>query len=116
MNTVVNTYNWNEDMTKYILKYQPKRWKVFQCLLIEGENCTTSSNDNSSNDIDSQNSIESGDKSESFSKSQPLRDGTKFVISNEKFEHFLNTHKNVDCLVPENNETMRVKSILYEFV
>uniref|UniRef100_A0A1I8F5M5 Radical_SAM domain-containing protein n=1 Tax=Macrostomum lignano TaxID=282301 RepID=A0A1I8F5M5_9PLAT len=39
INTVVNTHNWQEDMADQILDLNPCRWKVFQCLLIGGENC-----------------------------------------------------------------------------
>ena len=38
LNTVVNTYNYQEDMTAHITALDPVRWKVFQCLLLEGEN------------------------------------------------------------------------------
>ena len=32
--------NVDEDMTEAIKRLQPIRWKVFQCLLIEGENAS----------------------------------------------------------------------------
>ncbi len=35
---MVNTYNVDEDMTAEILRLNPVRWKVFQCLLLDGEN------------------------------------------------------------------------------
>lgn len=61
----------------------PVRWKVFQCLLIEGENC---------GDID---------------PVKKMQDATDQVVTREQFQHFLNTHRNVKCLVPESNEAMR---------
>jgi len=38
LNTVVNKYNWEEDMNNEIDEIKPFRWKVFQVLLLEGEN------------------------------------------------------------------------------
>ncbi|KAJ5008625.1 Radical S-adenosyl methionine domain-containing protein 2 [Colletotrichum sp. SAR 10_99] len=38
LNTVVNIYNWDEDMAAQIAELAPFRWKVFQCLIVEGEN------------------------------------------------------------------------------
>ena len=38
MNTVVNKYNYQEDMQEAVRKLDPVRWKVFQCLPIEAEN------------------------------------------------------------------------------
>ena len=38
VNTVVCSLNWDEDMTRLITQFQPFRWKVFQCLIITGEN------------------------------------------------------------------------------
>ena len=35
---VVNVHNKDEDMTMHIQELEPTRWKVFQCLLIGGEN------------------------------------------------------------------------------
>lgn len=57
----------------------PVRWKVFQCLLIEGEN----------------------------SGEDALREAERFLISNEEFETFLERHKEVSCLVPESNQKMK---------
>ncbi|CAI9537152.1 unnamed protein product [Staurois parvus] len=79
INSVINHYNVDEDMTKEIEMISPIRWKVFQCLIIDGENC--------------------GDDA--------LRQAEKFVISDEEFRGFLNRHKNMKCLVPESNQQMR---------
>ena len=38
INTVVTTATLTEDMVPYLLRLQPSRWKVFQCLLMAGEN------------------------------------------------------------------------------
>jgi hypothetical protein len=37
VNTVVCSLNWDEDMTRPITRFQPFRWKVFQCLIVTGE-------------------------------------------------------------------------------
>ena len=50
--------------------------QVFQCLLIEGENCGTDA----------------------------LRQAQKFVISDDEFNHFVERHSKLSCLVPESNE------------
>ncbi|XP_040204583.1 radical S-adenosyl methionine domain-containing protein 2 [Rana temporaria] len=79
INSVINHYNKDEDMTKEIEMISPIRWKVFQCLIIDGENC--------------------GDDA--------LRQAETFVISDEEFRGFLDHHKNIKCLVPESNQQMR---------
>ena len=79
INTVVCSENWQEDMSDLINLVKPARWKVFQCLLIDGENA-------------GQNA---------------LRDAKKMVVTKEQFNHFCNTHKELKCLVPESNELMR---------
>ncbi len=38
INTVVNSYNYNEDLNSFIEWAQPERWKVFQALKVEGQN------------------------------------------------------------------------------
>ena len=48
---------------------------MFQCLLIEGENCG----------------------------SEALRDAEKFVISSDDFNMFVERHSKLSCLVPESN-------------
>lgn len=83
INTVVCSANWHENLSEMIETLDPVRWKVFQCLLIKGENC---------GDID---------------PVKKMRDATDQVVSKEQFEHFLDTHKHIKCLVPESNEAMR---------
>lgn len=79
INTVVNVYNVGEDMNENIRELAPVRWKVFQCLLIEGENCG----------------------------SEALRDAEKFVISDDDFNMFVERHSKLSCLVPESNAKMQ---------
>ncbi|XP_057653879.1 S-adenosylmethionine-dependent nucleotide dehydratase RSAD2-like [Diorhabda carinulata] len=79
INTVVNTYNKNEDMSEQIIKLNPIRWKVFQCLLLEGENVGPDA----------------------------LRNAERFYISESEFNEFLERHKKVECLVPESNTKMQ---------
>lgn len=38
INTVVNSYNWDEDMSEFIIWAEPDRWKIFQALRVEGQN------------------------------------------------------------------------------
>ncbi|XP_043773542.1 radical S-adenosyl methionine domain-containing protein 2 [Cervus elaphus] len=79
INSVINRFNVDEDMKEQINALNPVRWKVFQCLIIEGEN----------------------------SGQDALREAERFVISDEEFEAFLDRHKDVSCLVPESNQKMR---------
>lgn len=105
INSVINTFNVDEDMAENITQLDPVRWKVrveevrapvcvhtyldahfpcvcasraqvFQCLLIDGENA--------------------GEKA--------LREAERFVISDQQFQEFLDRHSSVSCLVPESNE------------
>ena len=78
LNTVINTYNWNEDMTHEILKLQPFRWKVFQCLIVAGEN------DNETR----------------------VRDARKFLVTDEQWQTFCGKHKHLPNFVPEDNKSM----------
>ena len=78
INTVVNSANYLEDMNAHIEKLKPYRWKVFQCLLIDGENA--------------------GEKA--------LRDARTMVVTSEQFDSFIKRHKKNNP-VPENNEDMR---------
>lgn len=79
INTVVNSYNCNENMVEKIKGLNPIRWKVFQCLLIDGENAGPDA----------------------------LRNAEIFYIDNETFEKFLKMHEELDCLVPESNVKMQ---------
>ena len=78
INTVVNSANYLEDMNKYIKELNPCRWKVFQCLLIDGENAGE----------------------------EALRDASTMVVTSEQFDQFISRHAENNP-VPENNEDMR---------
>lgn len=73
INTVVNRYNYKEDMFDFIQVTEPRRWKVFQVLSIMGEN---------------DKNIE------------------RYAISGDEFKSFLQRHKHVSCLIPEDNSEM----------
>ncbi|XP_027696150.1 radical S-adenosyl methionine domain-containing protein 2 [Vombatus ursinus] len=79
INSVINRFNMEEDMNEQIQSLNPVRWKVFQCLIIEGENAGEDA----------------------------LREAERFVVSDEDFEKFLDRHKAVSCLVPESNNKMK---------
>ncbi|XP_046516249.1 radical S-adenosyl methionine domain-containing protein 2 [Equus quagga] len=79
INSVINRFNVEEDMREQIKALNPVRWKVFQCLRIEGENAGEDA----------------------------LREAERFLISDEEFEGFLHRHKEVSCLVPESNQKMK---------
>ena len=79
-NAVVNTHNWEENMSEEISNLAPVRWKVFQCLLIDGEN---------------------------FGE-EAKRNAESFSITTLQFNHFIQRHKTTNPKpVPENNEDMR---------
>lgn len=79
MNTVVNVHNKNEDMNAYISELGPCRWKVFQCLLIGGENAGKDA----------------------------IRNAEGMVVTSQEFKDFCERHKNITSLVPESNEQMK---------
>ncbi|XP_056669327.1 S-adenosylmethionine-dependent nucleotide dehydratase RSAD2 isoform X1 [Monodelphis domestica] len=79
INSVINRFNVEEDMNEQIQYLNPVRWKVFQCLIIEGENAGEDA----------------------------LREAEQFVINDEEFEQFLDRHKDISCLVPESNKKMK---------
>ncbi|KAJ3504135.1 hypothetical protein NLJ89_g8101 [Agrocybe chaxingu] len=81
INSVITAYNVDEDMNEQIAELAPMRWKVFQVLLLDGEN--------------------TGDATHS------LRDARDLVITDEQFQGFLGRHKAQKCLVPEDNEAMK---------
>ncbi|KAF8659857.1 hypothetical protein AX16_001741 [Volvariella volvacea WC 439] len=81
INTVVTALNWQEDMNECIEQLDPFRWKVFQVLLLDGENT----------------GAETGS----------LRDGRKLVINDAQFQAFIDRHLSQACLVPENNRSMK---------
>ncbi|KAG5637331.1 hypothetical protein H0H81_004977 [Sphagnurus paluster] len=81
INSVITRHNWEEDMNDAIKELAPVRWKVFQVLLLDGENTGAESNS--------------------------LRDARDLTITDEQFQSFLDRHKEQKCLVPEDNKAMR---------
>ena len=97
LNTVVNSYNWQEDMVEQVASLRPMRWKVggrqdglesggsdwsvqvFQCLAIEAENLGPGA----------------------------LRQVEEFLVTEQQWAAFLHRHRTVAALVPESNEAMR---------
>lgn len=86
LNTVVNTFNWDEDMAAQIAELAPFRWKVFQCLIVEGEN----------------------------EDETRVRDARRFLISQEQWQTFCDRHKHLPCYVPEDNQTMAGSYLLLD--
>ena len=86
LNTVVCKYNKDENMVENILKLNPDRWKVFQVLMVKGEN----------------------------EDSSKLRDVTRFQISDEEFQNFVNKHKDIKCMIPEANNTMKSSYLILD--
>ncbi|CAN9301558.1 unnamed protein product [Alternaria alternata] len=86
LNTVVNIYNWDEDMVANIEKLAPFRWKAFQCLIVAGEN------DNETR----------------------KRDARKFLVTEEQWKTFCDRHKHLPCYVPEDNDSMASSYLLLD--
>ena len=85
LNTVVCSYNWQEDMCNTVAQLDPFRWKCFQVLEVQDEN-------------DANTAATELDKRK--------RNAEQFVITNEQFEAFCGKHKSLNCFVPESNELM----------
>lgn len=66
-------------MTETVKELAPFRWKVFQVLVVDGEN----------NDEDK------------------LRDARKVTITDEQFRYFCDRHKHIQGFTPEDNNAMR---------
>ncbi|KAM0515748.1 hypothetical protein ACHAPE_005827 [Trichoderma viride] len=86
LNTVVTRLNYEEDMNEHIHILNPFRWKVFQVLIVEGEN-------------DSE---------------KTLRDARKFTITDEQFEVFCNKHNHHKSFVAEPNRLMATSYLLVD--
>ena len=87
LNTVVCSYNVHEDMNDAVARLAPFRWKVFQVLLVPGEN-------------DSE---------------KTKRDTRRLLISDEAFEAFCRRHSALkECMVPEPNRLMRSSYLLLD--
>ncbi|TVY47045.1 Radical S-adenosyl methionine domain-containing protein [Lachnellula occidentalis] len=87
LNTVVCSLNWEESMADMVQKLDPFRWKVFQVLVVVGEN---------ESDI------------------RRKRDATKFVITDAQYEDFCNRHKHLKCMIPEPNKAMKSSYLLID--
>jgi radical S-adenosyl methionine domain-containing protein 2 len=87
MNTVVCNLNWQEDMSEIVRKLDPKRWKVFQVLVLKNEN--------------------SGGPGE-------LRDARDMVVSNDQFWSFVDRHQEFAALIPEPNDIMQNSYLLLD--
>ncbi|KAF9871590.1 radical s-adenosyl methionine domain-containing protein 2 [Colletotrichum karsti] len=86
LNTVVNAHNWDEDMAARIAALAPFRWKVFQCLIVEGEN----------------------------EDATRARDARRFLISEAQWRTFCGRHEHLPCYVPEDNRTMAGSYLLLD--
>lgn len=86
LNTVVNTYNWDEDMADHVARLAPFRWKVFQCLIVEGEN----------------------------EDETRVRDARRFLVTEEQWQTFCGRHRHLPCYVPEDNQTMAGSYLLLD--
>jgi len=86
LNTVVNSHNWDEDMAAQIEKLAPFRWKVFQCLIVAGEN----------------------------DDETRKRDARKFLVTKEQWQTFCQRHKHLTCYVPEDNKSMASSYLLLD--
>ncbi|KAL9570090.1 hypothetical protein ACKAV7_005598 [Fusarium commune] len=86
LNTVINIHNWNEDMSAEIERLAPFRWKVFQCLLVAGEN----------------------------EDATRLRDARTFLVTDEQWKTFCDRHKHLPCYVLENTNAMASSYLLVD--
>jgi radical S-adenosyl methionine domain-containing protein 2 len=79
LNSVINIHNVDEDMNAAVTRLAPIRWKVFQCLILDGENAGPDA----------------------------LRDAQELTITHEQFRAFEERHRDLMCLVTESNEKMK---------
>ena len=79
INTVVNRLNMGEDMNVQIKKLDPYRWKVFQVLLLEGENAGGSS----------------------------IRDARDLTVTTQEFDNFILRHEEQAMIIPKPNAIMQ---------
>lgn len=86
INTVVNRHNFQEDMNRQIQEIAPFRWKVFQVLMVEGENHSEDT----------------------------LRDVRSFLITDDEFKLFCDAHRHNECFVPKANDVMRSSYLLLD--
>ncbi|PVH94998.1 radical SAM enzyme [Periconia macrospinosa] len=86
LNTVVNAYNWSEDMVAHITELELFRWEVFPCLSGEGEN----------------------------ENETRVRDASKFLVSDEQWNTFCERHKHLECFVPQDHRNMAGSYLLLD--
>ena len=86
VNTVVNKYNYEEDMNAAIQAINPMRWKCFQVLIVPEEN----------------------------GGGNTLRDAREFEITNDQFKRFCDKHRQNECFVPEGNDVMASSYLLLD--
>ncbi|EKG15305.1 Elongator protein 3/MiaB/NifB [Macrophomina phaseolina MS6] len=86
LNTVVNACNWDEDMVAHIKRLAPFRWKVFQCLIVAGEN----------------------------DDETRKRDARAFLVTDEQWRTFCGRHQHIPCCVPEDNQSMASSYLLLD--
>ena len=86
VNTVVNRYNFQEDMNAGIQAIAPFRWKCFQVLIVEGENDSDTT----------------------------LRNAQRFRVSDEEFGSFCERHQGNECFVPEGNRVMQSSYLILD--
>jgi len=87
---VVNAFNKDEDMREAIVKLNPIRWKVFQCLEVDGENA--------------------GKQGETGKKGKrALRSVSRYLVSGVGYQAFLDRHASIQdrVKIKEPNDTMR---------
>jgi len=88
VNSVINAHNWTEDMNAEILALAPKRWKVLQVLMVDGEN------------------INAGTRA---------KDASAMCISDAQFRAFVERHAPCHAiLVPEDNQHMRTSYLILD--
>ncbi|KAL0261709.1 hypothetical protein SLS55_003139 [Diplodia seriata] len=86
LNTVVNAHNWDEDMAADVARLAPFRWKVFQCLIVAGEN----------------------------DDETRKRDARAFLVTEEQWRTFCGRHQHLPCYVPEDNNSMASSYLLVD--
>ena len=86
LNTVVNAHNWDEDMAASVERLDPFRWKVFQCLIVAGEN----------------------------EDETRKRDARAFLVTEEQWKTFCDRHAHLECCVPEDNAAMASSYLLLD--
>lgn len=86
INTVVNRYNFDEDMNSAIEAIQPFRWKCFRVLIVPEEN----------------------------GGEDTLRDARPFLINDDEWRVFTEKHEHQKCFVKEGNDVMASSYLLLD--